>query len=85
MIARQGKQNAKLAASDIAQHCSLDPAGTTLLQHAIMKFGFSGRGYHRVMKVARTIADLALSSEVDAAHVAEAIRYRTLDRAPFAR
>jgi magnesium chelatase family protein len=57
-----------------------DPAGEQLLKHAVERLGFSARGYSRVLKVARTIADLAGAPELRAEHVAEAIQYRLLDR-----
>ena len=81
MSARQGKENAKLVAGEIEKHCALDAAAAKLLRGAIAKFALSGRAYHRVLKVARTIADLAESARIVSAHVAEAIQYRTLDRA----
>ena len=51
-----------------------------LLRTAIMKLGLSARAYHRVLKIARTVADLAGSAGVETAHVSEAIQYRSLDR-----
>jgi magnesium chelatase family protein len=58
----------------------LDEAGRQLLEQAIDRLGFSARAYHRVLKVARTIADLAAAEMILPAHVAEAVRYRCLDR-----
>jgi magnesium chelatase family protein len=78
MIARQGKENARLAASEIEQYCLPDQAGIDLLNRAIMKFGLSARGYDRILKLARSIADLAHAEKISAAHLAEALRYRTL-------
>jgi magnesium chelatase family protein len=80
MIARQGKENARLATREIEQHCEPDGKGATLLKQALARFGLSARGYHRTLKLARTIADLAGSDAISAAHVAEAVQYRRLDR-----
>jgi len=79
-LARQGKSNAMLAARDIDRHCAPDARGSTLLKQAISRLGLSARGYHRVLKIARTIADLAGAERLTAAHVAEAIQYRRFDR-----
>jgi magnesium chelatase family protein len=75
-VARQGKANQKLTTREIDSHCRLDAAAERLLGDAMRHLHWSARAYHRVLKVARTIADLAGSSEVRAAHVAEAIQYR---------
>src|SRR5688572_20728769 len=80
MAARQDKENAKLLAREIELHCALDDAPAALLRGAIAKLALSGRAYHRILKVARTIADLAGSARITSAHVAEAIQYRRLDR-----
>ncbi len=81
MIARQGKENARLAPREIDRHCAPDARGATLLTQAISRLGLSARAYHRILKVARTIADLARVECVSDAHVAEAIQYRRFDRA----
>jgi magnesium chelatase family protein len=80
MIARQGKENARLATREIDRHCAPEEQGATLLKQAINRLGLSARGYHRILKVARSIADLAGEKRVAAAHVAEAIQYRRFDR-----
>ncbi len=67
-------------AEAVRRACRLDSAGQALLDRAFDKLGFSARALSRVLKVARTIADLAGASEMRAAHVAEAIQYRSLDR-----
>jgi magnesium chelatase family protein len=80
-LARQQKPNAGLATRDIERHCAPDEQGATLLKQAISRLGLSARAYHRILKVARTIADLAGAQAVAGSHVAEAIQYRRLDRA----
>lgn len=74
--ARQGKLNAHLDAADIERFCPMDEQAKTLLKRAIERLGLSARAYHRTLKVARSVADLALSEIIGAAHVAEAIQYR---------
>ncbi|MNL35567.1 Competence protein ComM [compost metagenome] len=73
--------NAQMTSRQVRQHCALDAAGGELLKQAIARLGLSARSFDRILKVARTIADLAESEGVRAPHVAEAIQYRTLDRA----
>jgi magnesium chelatase family protein len=75
-IERQGGINARLAPADVERHCRRDAAGERLLAHAMSQWSLSARGYHRVLKVARTIADMAGHEVIDAAHVAEALSYR---------
>lgn len=72
--------NAHMRPRDIREFCSIDEAGDALLRSAISRLGFSARAYHRVLKIARTIADLDASAEIRTPHVAEAIQYRSLDR-----
>ncbi len=72
--------NAQLAANQIDQHCALDEAGKALLFRAAERFHLSMRAYGRVLKVARTIADLAGAEAIAAPHIAEAIQYRNLDQ-----
>ena len=73
---RQGKPNSALEVADIERHCGAEDAAIVLLRQAIERLGFSARAYHRSLKVARTIADLAASGTITAPHVAEAIQYR---------
>jgi magnesium chelatase family protein len=80
-LSRQGKSNTLLATRGIDRHCAPDAQGETLLKQAIVRLGLSARAYHRILKVARTIADLAGEANVAGGHVAEAIQYRRLDRA----
>ena len=79
-LQRQGKPNAKLAPKDIDARCKPTAAGEELLKNAIQRMGLSARAYHRVLKVARTIADLSTSAEIATAHIAEAIQYRKMDK-----
>jgi magnesium chelatase family protein len=75
-IARQGKANAVLSPEEIELHCLPDCAGAALLKQALTRLDLSARAYHRILKVARTIADLADEYIIRGAHVAEAIQYR---------
>jgi magnesium chelatase family protein len=73
---RQGKNNNTLSTTEIDLHCKPDEAGEQLLRTAMTRLNWSARAYHRVLKVARTIADLAGSNVISQPHVAEAIQYR---------
>jgi magnesium chelatase family protein len=65
---------------DLRRHCALTEGVEQLLRDAVNRFGLSARGYHRILKIARTIADLAGADELASTHVREAIQYRSLDR-----
>jgi len=78
-IGRQGKPNALLSSREIDRYCATDRDGGELLRHALARLLLSARAYHRVLRVARSIADLAEKSSIAAEHVAEAIQYRRLD------
>jgi len=79
-LERQGRPNAVLSSREVDSHCAPDAQGATVLKQAISRLGLSARAYHRVLKVARTIADLAGVPRLAATHVAEAIQYRRFDR-----
>ena len=72
--------NADIPAAQLQELCQTTEAANRLLQRAFEVFGFSARTYGRVLKVARTIADLEGSEKIDTSHAAEAVQYRTLDR-----
>ena len=78
--ARDGGVNYALTPAQIETTCVLDGPSRTLLEQAMQRLGLSARAYHRVLKVARTIADLAESEPIEATHLAEAIQFRCLDR-----
>jgi magnesium chelatase family protein len=78
-IARQGKPNTLLETREIDRYCATDRDGDQLLRHALARLLLSARAYHRVLRVARSIADLAGRSTIAAEHIAEAIQYRRLD------
>lgn len=79
-LCRSGKANAELSAKEVKSVCQLSEQGHQILELAMDKFGLSHRAYHRILKVARTIADLAESETISVAHLSEAIGYRKLDR-----
>jgi magnesium chelatase family protein len=72
--------NARMNSKQMKAHCHLDEASQELLRVAIGELNFSARAYDRILKVARTIADLAGRERMEAEDVSEAIQYRTLDR-----
>jgi magnesium chelatase family protein len=76
----RGYYNARMPARMVRKLCSLDDGGERTLEMAVRRMGFSARAHDRILKVARTIADLDESANVSAKHVAEAVQYRSLDR-----
>jgi magnesium chelatase family protein len=75
-LERQGVLNAALDGDGIDRHCALDAAALSFLQNAAARLGWSARGFHRVLRLARTIADLAADPTLSVAQLAEAIQYR---------
>jgi magnesium chelatase family protein len=72
--------NAQMSSKNIQTHCKIDKPGSILLKSAMKKLNLSARAYDRILKVSRTIADLACSDSIQIEHLAEAIQYRSLDR-----
>lgn len=77
---RQGKCNMELSTSELTSHCVLKDDARNLLNQVMQKFNLSGRAYHRILKVARTIADLEDSRAILTPHLTEALTFRCLDR-----
>ena len=79
-VKRAGKTNAELSSREVEAHCKLGPMETKLLLQALERLKLSARAYHRILKLARTIADLDHSDSIEVVHLSEAISYRSLDR-----
>jgi magnesium chelatase family protein len=75
-LLRQGKRNQYLTPREIDHHCKLDRPSKAKLKHSMEQFKWSGRAYHRILRVARTIADLAGATSIELPHIKEAIQYR---------
>jgi magnesium chelatase family protein len=75
-----GRLNGRMTSRQIRAHCKLDADGQHTLKEAMEALGLSARAHDRILRVARTVADLAASDVITQDHVAEAIGYRTLDR-----
>jgi magnesium chelatase family protein len=79
-LARQGRPNAELGPAELERHCSLPGPARALLHQAVERLRLSARAYHRVLRLARTIADLDGIEALGIEQVAEAVGYRRLDR-----
>ena len=79
---RQGKCNALLDGDGLDTHAGLTSEASLLLQRAAERLGWSGRSLHRVLRVARTLADLAAKTDIETLHVAQALQYRRSAAAP---
>jgi magnesium chelatase family protein len=77
---RRGFYNAHIPHNQLRTLCALDEAGERTLELAVRKLGLSARAHDRILKMARTIADLGAAERVSAKHLAEAVQYRSLDR-----
>jgi magnesium chelatase family protein len=81
-LARAGKANAQLGQAETTLTCALSERDQDLLEQAVETMQLSARSMHRILRVARTIADLAGSESITTAHLTEAIGYRRLERGP---
>jgi magnesium chelatase family protein len=79
-LARQGKINHQLQASEIETYCAISHQDSQFLEQAIEKLGLSTRALHRVLKLSRTLADMAEKDQITLTEISEALSYRTLDR-----
>jgi magnesium chelatase family protein len=77
---QRGYANARMPSKMIREHCRLDESGEKTLEMAVQRMGLSARAHDRILKVARTIADLDGAEKVLVKHLAEAVQYRSLDR-----
>ncbi len=77
---RQGCVNSKLSPKQVDEFCALGTESQNLINTAMLKLGLSARGYHRILKLARSIADLDKSDQIQQLHLAQAIQLRNLDR-----
>ncbi|MBQ6893646.1 MAG: hypothetical protein IJN48_05510, partial [Clostridia bacterium] len=77
------RQNSDMTSRDIEMYCTLTDEASSFLKAAFDTLGLSARGYDKVLKLARTIADLAKSEKIEAAHIAEAVQLRSLDKKYF--
>lgn len=77
---RQGKTNSHLNVKEIDRFCALDDSSENLLKQTISRLNLSARAYHRILKVARTIADLTGIEKINSQYIAEAIQYRRLNK-----
>lgn len=80
MMQRANKPNALLSSKEVKAYCSITHEQQAFLQTVIEKFSLSTRAYHKILKVARTIADLENSQQIQQAHISEALNYRAMDR-----
>jgi magnesium chelatase family protein len=74
------RRNAQMTSRELRKHCAIDPAGVELMRTAMSDLGLSARAHDKVLRVARTIADMDSAEAITVSHLSEAINYRMLDR-----
>jgi magnesium chelatase family protein len=79
-IARQGIANAHLGSAEVRKYCKLNTQDNEFLELAVEKLGLSTRAHHKILKIARTLADMEGSNDIKNAHITEALSYRAMDR-----
>ena len=77
------RYNAQMTSRQVREHCRLSPAGQQMLRHSVEELGLSARAHDKILRVARTIADLSGDESIEEMHLAEAIGYRSLDPRPL--
>ena len=80
MLSRSGKPNALLSSKEVSKYCLLVKEDQIFLEHTIHQLKMSIRAYHKILKVARTIADLQQCQNITRTHLIEALNYRAMDR-----
>ena len=79
-ITRQGKANGHLSSNEVRTHCQLSYQNNELLELAVEKLGLSTRAHHKILKIARTLADIDNTEDIVHKHIIEALSYRAMDR-----
>ncbi len=79
-LQRQGKANARMSPGEVNQHCRLSQQDADFFEHCLLQLKLSARSYHKLLKVARTIADLQQQSRIERPQLLEALSYRAFDR-----
>jgi magnesium chelatase family protein len=74
-----------MSSKELRKYCKINESGNAILKQAMDNLGLSARAYDRIIKVARTVADLEKSAEIETQHIAEAIQFRSLDREGWAK
>src|SRR5690554_919808 len=84
-VSQETHCNAQMSSKELRKYCKVDESCNAILKQAMDKLGLSARAYDRILKVARTIADLQKDKEINTSHISEAIQFRSLDREDWAK